>query len=266
MSASMDVATLQVLGRILSCGYIACGFLPVRIAFPTLASMLLHPLDIPSEMLVETFRECLNPVDTDTLNEAISCRASFPQHLLNRLISMFSLFECLEVPKPSNLLKLCEQSARYTFLTKPFAVISEMRRGISRHHLQFWRNKGVQDLRQILLALSVNSVKVLNSIEEPLVLFPAEQKVFGYLTQYIGRMKIEEVQQFLRFCTGSSVCIVKPISVTFNSTSGLARRPIAHTCDCSLELSRTYSSFLDFSSEFNLVLGAEDNGWRIDAI
>ena len=55
-----------------------------------------------------------------------------------------------------------------------------MGKGISQHHLHFWRKKGVQGL----LALCVNSVKVLNSIEEPLVFFPAEQKVFGYLTQY----------------------------------------------------------------------------------
>ena len=99
MSASMDVTTLQVLGRILSFGYIACGFLPVRIAFPTLASILLHPLpDIPPEMLVQTFKECLNPVDTATLKEAFACRSPFLQRLVNRLINIFSHFDCLAFP------------------------------------------------------------------------------------------------------------------------------------------------------------------------
>ncbi len=54
--------------------------------------------------------------------------------------------------------------------------------------------------------------------------------------------------------------------ITFNSTSSLAHRLIAHTRDCSLELSRTYSSFLEFISEFNSVPEAEDNGCRIDAV
>ena len=264
--ACLDSATLQVMGRILSFGYIACGFLPVRIAFPALAAMLLQPLpDIPPDMLVEAFRESLTPVDTSTVREALACRdKTFQQRLLNRLISLFSSFDCLELPKPSNILSLCEKSARYQCLTKPCAPISEIRNGVPTNHRQFWNAKGVRGLKRLVQAISVTPAKILESIEEPLLVSPSEQRVYGYLTQYIGRMKIDEVQKFLRFCTGSSVCIVKPISVTFSSTSGLARSPVAHTCSCTLELSRIYSNFNEFASEFNYLLRAED--WSIDAL
>lgn len=65
MSTTADISTLQILGRILSFGCITCDFLTVRIAFPTLASILLSPVPaIPPDMLVETLRVCLNPIDT----------------------------------------------------------------------------------------------------------------------------------------------------------------------------------------------------------
>ena len=269
VSTCLDSATLQILGRILSFGYIACGFLPVRIAFPTLAAMLLHPLpDFPPDILVDTFRDLLTPVDAATIKEALACREqeNFPQRLFNQLVNVFASFDCLEVPKPCNILKLCERSARYLCLTKPFAVVTEFGRGVPSEHREFWNAKGVSGLKRLLLALSVSPSKLLESIEEPLLVSPAERRVFGYLTQYIGHMKVDEVQKFLRFCTGSSVCIVKPISITFNSSMGLTRCPVAHTCSCTLEPSHMYSTYLEFANEFNCILQAEDNGWSIDAI
>ena len=55
------------------------------------------------------------------------------------------------------------------------------------------------------------------------------------------------------------------ITVMFNSLTGLARRPIAHTCDCTLELSRSYASNMEFENEFSKVLGSETS-WVMDAI
>ena len=49
-----------------------------------------------------------------------------------------------------------------------------------------------------------------------------------------------EIPNFLRFVTGSSVCIGRSITVEFNNLEGLARCPIAHTCSCVLELSMVH--------------------------
>ena len=49
--------------------------------------------------------------------------------------------------------------------------------------------------------------------------------------------------------TGGSVCISQPIKVTFNSPSGLTRWPISHTCSSTLELSTSYVTYMDFSTE-----------------
>ena len=226
VASCLDSNTLQILGRILSAGYIFCGFLPIRIAFPTILCILLQPQpEIDPDVFVETFKDCLNPVESATVREAFSCRSgSFSQSLVSRLINVFSRFDCLEVPKASNLLKLCEQSARYLFVTKPFAVILNMSKGIPEQHRPFWGGKDTDTLYRVFGALAVNQQKVLESIEEPLFTSQAEEKVFSYLTQFVSCLKTDELQKFLRFCSGSSVCIDKPITVSFNNTLGLGRR------------------------------------------
>ena len=67
----------------------------------------------------------------------------------------------------------------------------------------------------------------------------AQERVFSYLQQCIGRMKVGEVQRFLRFVTGSTV-MSDTIKVEFNTLSGFGQRPISHTCSFTLELSSEY--------------------------
>ena len=63
-----------------------------------------------------------------------------------------------------------------------------------------------------------------------------EQRIFTYLIQMVGDMKSHELAAFLRFVTGSCICLGKNVTVSFSSLSGLGRRPVVHTCDYLLEL------------------------------
>lgn len=50
----MDLAVFPILGQILSHGYLSNGFLPIRIAFPTLVSLLLGPaVEVGDDLLTE---------------------------------------------------------------------------------------------------------------------------------------------------------------------------------------------------------------------
>ena len=81
----------------------------------------------------------------------------------------------------------------------------------------------------------------------------SEERRYSYFTCMIGNMNVIEGRNFLRFVTGSSVCSTTAISVTFNSLSGLGRRPIEHTCDCMLQLSSTYLNYDVFYYEFSSI-------------
>ena len=94
VSGGINNSTFQVMGRILSTCYI---FIPVRIAFPCLSSILLASqggVCVAADMLVETFRESLNPVDSISIREAFACKSgTFPQVLVNKLIGILSRFD-----------------------------------------------------------------------------------------------------------------------------------------------------------------------------
>lgn len=86
-----------------------------------------------------------------------------------------------------------------------------------------------------------------------------------YLTIFIGNLTHKELMAFLRFVTGSSLLSEKRMHVSFNSLTGIARRPISHTCSCELQLSTSYISYIEFSEEFYNVLRSSD-AWEMHAI
>jgi hypothetical protein len=51
----VNLSNLPVLGRILSHGYLSSGFLPMRVAFPTLATLLLQSAEIGDALLMDAF-------------------------------------------------------------------------------------------------------------------------------------------------------------------------------------------------------------------
>lgn len=115
-------------------------------------------------------------------------------------------------------------------------------------------------------ALTASPEKVLEKIVEPDFSNANEERVFGYLQQYIGEMKVDESKRFLRFVTGSSVVTVSNISISFNALTGLARRPTAHTCSNLLELPHTYNTFLEFAEEFSVLLANEEFCWSMNSL
>ena len=74
-----------------------------------------------------------------------------------------------------------------------------------------------------------------------------------YLQQFVAALDSEELAAFLHFVTGSSV-MPDTVRVTFNNLSGELRRPIAHTCSNTLELSCTYGSVQELKREFMSIL------------
>lgn len=105
-------------------------------------------------------------------------------------------------------------------------------------------------------------------IEEPIFSNSSQERLYGFLYDFVGDMKRDEIRLFLRFVTGSAVYLAKSIQITFNDLCGLARRPISHTCSCTLELPVSYKTRQEFVSEFEEVLREADNvfAWRMDAI
>ena len=91
-----------------------------------------------------------------------------------------------------------------------------------------------------------------------------QEGLFQYLQTMIGNMQPEELHLLMRYITGSCVCTISNIGITFNSLAGLS----AHTCSCTSEIPTKYVNDNDFCTEFYSILTKTDEefSWRMDAL
>ena len=266
----MDMATYALLGRIISHGYLVTGILPDRIALPSLLVALLGPsVKISTSTLLDAFLDYISATERTVLKKALdNCNATYKPEELDQIIAILSRFGCRMVPTPSLLISIIEQAAKYEFCLKPAAALAIIHSGIPLCHKSYWNKKSPEDIVSCHFKLIATPAKVIAMFDPLNVLSPAEERIYGYLISMIGNMQVPELKLFLRFITGCSVCIGSAITVTFNSLSGLARRPIAHTCDFTLELPVTYVNYDDFYGEFKCILDStkEEFSWQFDAL
>lgn len=111
-SSSTD---LKVIGRILSHGYLCTGFLPTRVALPSLMGMLLGPgVEVGEKVYIGAFHDYLSEVDRYTTNQALTVTGSiFADSLKEQLIEIMSRFNCRQVPTPGTLIKTLVQVSKY---------------------------------------------------------------------------------------------------------------------------------------------------------
>lgn len=263
----VDMSSFLVFGAIVSHAYLVTGVLPVRVAFPTLAHCLIGSnIRIPDEVMLTSFMDSLSTHDAAVLKTAFEEHSSeFTPQTRAGLISIFSRSGFREIPTPQALKSSVLRIAACEFVLKPSAAILEMNSGIPSQHRPFWEKVGIEGLLNLYKAKSVSAAKVLEMFDEAEGSDLDQERVLTYLRQYIGSMSNEDLSTFLRFVTGSSVCMPKKIQVLFNTITGIARRPICHTCEPSLELSSTYSSFVEFVREFHSCM-TNTLAWQMDAL
>ena len=106
MHASIDMASLPALGKILSHGFLVCGHIPIRVVFPVLACALLGPnVDIPRRILAQMFAKSLCLHEESIIKEAITVKGmtSLTAKLQASLTNILSHYGCRVSPTPANL-------------------------------------------------------------------------------------------------------------------------------------------------------------------
>ena len=266
VNPNTELSTLTLLGSVLSHGHMVCGYLPIRIAFPVIAAILLGPeTNISDTILLNSLIDYVSSYEASILRESVS-KADFSAPFQSKVLSILSRLGCTEIPKPSNIRELIMKIAKHLFLVKPLGNIFALRSGVPTCYLPYFRKFSVEKLYQLYEALNATPHSVLAILDEPVGMNAAEDRVFNFLKAFIGNMKQSEVGLFLRFVTGSSVMIAGHIKVMFNNATGLCRCPISHTCDCSIELPVSYSTFPEFENEISKVLNDEEFSWVMDNI
>jgi len=261
-----DMEAFSILGNILVHGFMVSGFLPVRLAFPVILYVLCGPQVIISDsILLESLVDYVPTSDCKILEDAFKVTSgSYDDEMRTSLIEILSRLGCTEIPNPRIIKGLLLRVAKHIFQGIPLGLLFTMRAGVPACYDSFWQQFGVEKLFRLYKALNASVKSVLKSISEPTAMNAAEDKVFKFLRTYITNMKIEELRRFLRFVTGSSVLTSKEITIIFNNLTGAGRRPLAHTCDCVLELSRSYTSYPEFEHELGVYL-LDKMSWIMDS-
>jgi hypothetical protein len=261
----VKTSDLRTLGLIISCGYLLTCVLPVRIAFPTLAAILLPKFgDLPDHVMVDSFIGTLSAYDASVVRSAyrkVESKEPFSESIRAKLLTILSGFDCREAPSADTFFPIIRDITNHLFIRKPCAFIND----VPPSHQGFWKAMNCGDFYDVYRSMQASPAKVLRMLSEVTASTPQEEAMLSYLRQYIGNMRQEELQTFLRFVTGSSVCTANPLVVTFNNLEGLARRPVAHTCGYTLELSTAYSSYSDFAQELSSILNTS-HMWNMDAL
>ena len=244
----IDVNAFPILGKIISHGYLTCGYLPLRVAFPVIAAVLLGPLVIiPDSIILESFVDYLVEYEGQLLRCALQDLSLVPSQA-DKLLSFLSRHGCLEIPTPDNLIRIVTEVARCELTTKVLGATYAMHSGISEDDKCFWAQHGVADLYTLYKSLEVTHEKVLNMIAEPVEMSASQNKVFGFFVQYIGCLNIDRLRLLLRFMTGSSVILPLIIDVLFNLST--TYEPIVRTCGPYIELSSLCTSYTQFEHTF----------------
>lgn len=89
---------------------------------------------------------------------------------------------------------------------KPLAAVVTIHAGIPDFECPFWESKYLADIHSLYISLVATPDKVISIVQEPESMNSVEQRVFIYLTEFIGDMKQEELATFLRFVSGSCLC------------------------------------------------------------
>ncbi|XP_046568862.1 uncharacterized protein LOC124277256 [Haliotis rubra] len=237
--------------------------LPVSIAKSFMACCI-YGMDIFS-----TTKESLIPEYLSFLpcSEAGILKASLEGHFEEEdVIDVLIVHECRVLPTKETLKRLIGEIAHKEMVQQPMYVKGA------------WFDKmtllgfslGETSLDSLYDSLRPNNRKVMKMLSFPDDMSLQQKSTSEFLRKYVRELEKDDLSQFLRFCTGANLCITdgyghqKPIYIRFTTLSGLARRPVAHTCGQVLELPGQYDNFLDFRKDFNTIL--ESGVWVMDFV
>ena len=92
----------------MSHGFLASGFLPLRLAFPVVAAVLFGPsVEVPDAIIMDDY---ISSYEGGILKEALKVpwppTSSYIDDLQRKLIDIFSHFGCRQIPTPENIHQL----------------------------------------------------------------------------------------------------------------------------------------------------------------
>lgn len=256
----MQKCEWEAIARILVYGYKRYGYLPLRLSSLFIASCLFGEEFITMELLLDSFKEYIAVEDKDVLDQCLD--DSFNE-ANEDVLDFLSSLKCFRAPSKENIKEIIHELAHQELIQKPRYILNCWAPILSmlRQHPDF---QSFDSLKQFYERKSPSAKKIIKLFKaEPIN--DAERQSLDHLKRFVKSLEGKALSQFLHFCTGSDIITCDSIAVSFNSLTGLARRPVARTCGPMIELPSTYESYLALTEEFSNIM-KEEQAWSFDIV
>jgi hypothetical protein len=127
----------------------------------------------------------VSTVESKLLQRALMETSQFSATQQIRLSSVLSRFGTRQLPTAKRFKDQLVCAARYEFIVKPSVALQAISSGIPASHALFWSELSVEPFQSTYLALTAS--------HEPDVANKNQERLLGYLCQYIGDMKAIQV-------------------------------------------------------------------------
>ena len=247
----------EAVGRILVKGYIESQYFPHKISKAFLSVCLFGEGSITCEMLQDSFKRYVSQSETKLIEgclaNAIACDSV-------EMLDFLSTFDCKRKVVPSNIAATIREVAHKEIVQKPQYVSDCWQPILSRLKIYF---PDVSSLDQLYSSIIPTNVKVIALLKaSPATV--AKSETISHLKRFIRGLDEAKLTTFLRFTTAADVIVTDSLTISFTDTEGLQRRPISHTCGCTLEVPSTYASFCELREEFMAILNSDS--WEMNIV
>jgi len=119
LHATTDMSVLPLLGQIISHGFLVSGYMPIRVAFPCMAGVLLGLMtDFSSSVLIEAFSESLCSYEAGIIKEVLET-STCSTDLQTKIVTILSRYGSRVCPSTSAHLRAqLLNVGKYKFLNK----------------------------------------------------------------------------------------------------------------------------------------------------
>ena len=242
------------LAHIVKFGWTNQGYFPMQLSLPFVQQCIFGKY---SADLVQSFFKIIPAPEKQCYENAMQDFMPFGDEF-DELVDFLDSHDVRQAPSKENTKRLLEEVSHKELIQAPMFVADCWQLVLNDIGLT------QESLHDLYEKLNPSPRKVCQLLSFPDNMTVEQVTVSNHLKRFIRELTDDNIKKFLRYCTGSDLIIAKEITVAFVRVTGLARRPVAHTCSCLLELSTCYDSFPQFRSEFLGVLASKI--WVMDII
>ena len=228
----------QSVGKIIVFGWGNVGYFPIQLSIAFLEQCLFNTV---KSNLLQEFLKFIPESDAVCLKSALNDIGSVD---MDEFLEILDQHEIKRVPRQDTIEKILEEIAHKELVQSSMFVIDCIAPFLKKLSIS------EEELKTMFESLCPTTRKVSALLKFPEVMSPEEIVVSNHLRRFVRELDIATLKKFMRFCTGSDLLLQDHIDVSFVNVTGIARRPVAHTCSCLLEIPKTCESFPGFRTEY----------------